>query len=138
MEQIELIARKTESVIVTVQSLLSYMNYITEKNLDTCLQFLHKLKKLIYFTTKIEMKDVKCVKYLNGNENDSKLEEKDTVILNLQHSINKLERKENELHEVMDDLTRKIKENLLRNQRDVCHFYFKVESKKSPSKEKVI
>jgi len=118
LEHIELISRETDSQVITLISLLNNISYLTEKNVEICLQYMHKLKKLIYFTTKIDSRDIKCIKYLNGNYEDAKIEDKDTVILNLQHSIDKLDRKENEIHEVMEDLTIKIKENLIKNQRD--------------------
>ena len=94
------------------------MTYLTETNIEICLKFLHKLKKLFYFTTKIDNKDIKCIKYLNGSD-EYKLDDKDTVIMNLKHSIEKLERKEDEIHDVIDELTAKIKENLIKNQREV-------------------
>lgn len=82
-----------------------------------CLNYLKNIKKIGYFTVKIDDIEQKCIK-LFINENDS-IQEKDFAIINIKNSILKVNKKLEDIERNIELSIIAAKENMKKNNRSV-------------------
>jgi hypothetical protein len=78
--------------------------------LDLCLNFLHKIKKIILFDVNIENRNIKCIKLIY-NINDT-ITKKDTVKIQIQLTLNNLNKKIDFIQKQIDNCQKNAKQYL--------------------------